>query len=81
MLTNLAIFLRDAMSRRHNTTKAMVLVGPPGTDDYCYVVALRAKEASGVLQVCSLPRGAISASLISMTRLLLFFQATRGFHS
>lgn len=51
MLNNLAIFLRDAMSRRYNTTKAMVLVGPPGTDDECYVVALRAKEASGVLQV------------------------------
>ena len=51
-LHQLAIFLRDAMSRRYNTHKAMVLVGPPDADDHCYVVALRGKEATGVMQVC-----------------------------
>ena len=42
---------RDAMCRRHNLSKAMVVVGPPDKDDHCYVVALRAKEAQGVMQV------------------------------
>ena len=50
-LSQLAIFLRDAMARRHNTHKAMVLFGPPDNDDHCYVVALRAKESAGVMQV------------------------------
>lgn len=39
------------MCRRHNLSKAMVVVGPPDKDDHCYVVALRAKEAQGVMQV------------------------------
>ena len=56
-LSQLAIFLRDAMARRHNTHKAMVLVGPPDNDDHCYVVALRAKESAGVMQVSGCRRG------------------------
>ena len=42
------------MSRRYNTHKAMVVVGPPDEDDHCYVVALRGKEAAtGLMQVRS----------------------------
>lgn len=45
------MFMRDAMSRRHSVTKAMVVVGPPDSEGCCYVVALRPKVTVGVMQV------------------------------
>ena len=50
-LHHLAMFMRDAMSRRHSVTKAMVVVGPPDSEGCCYVVALRPKVTVGVMQV------------------------------
>jgi hypothetical protein len=42
---------RDARAQRLTVVRPLVVVGPTSPEGYCYVVAIRATQQAGVMQV------------------------------